>query len=59
MKYSTITYECVTCVQRLETDGVKYYEFFESQSKHKINDFSSPQMQAIDKILYFIQNESK
>ena len=59
VKYSTITYECVTCVHRLETDGVKYYEFFESQSKYKINDFSSPKMQAIDKILYFIQNVSK
>lgn len=59
VKFRHITYEGVTCVQRLELDGVKYYEFFNSQTNYKINDFSSPQMQAVEKILYFIQHEDK
>ena len=33
--------------------------FLSLSQKYKINDFSNPQMQAIDKILYFIQNEIK
>jgi len=59
VKSRQITYEGVTCVQRIELDGVKHYEFFNSQTKYKINDFSSPQMQAVEKILYFIQHEDK
>lgn len=59
VKFRHISYEGVTCVQRLELDGVKHYEFFNTQTKHQINDFSSPQMQAVEKILYFIQHEDK
>lgn len=59
VKSRHITYEGVTCVQRIELDGVKHYEFFNTQSKYLIRDFSSPQMQAVEKILYFIQHEDK
>ena len=59
VKFRHISYEGVTCVQRIETDGVKHYEFFNTQTKYQINDFSSPQMQSVEKILYFIQNEDK
>lgn len=59
VKSRHIVYECVTCVQRIEVDGVKHYEFFNSQTKYRITDFSSPQMQAVDKILYFIKHEDK
>lgn len=59
VKSRQITYEGVTCVQRLELNGVKHYEFFNTQTKHIISDFSSPQMQAIEKILFFIQHEDK
>lgn len=59
VKSRQITYEGVICVQRIETDGVKHYEFFNKQTEYKIDDFSSPQMQAVEKILYFIQHEDK
>lgn len=59
VKFRNISYEGVTCVQRLELDGVKHYEFFNDQTKYLIKDFSSPQMQAVEKILYFIQHEDK
>jgi len=59
VKFRHITYDCVTCVQRLELDGVKHYEFFNTQAKYLIKDFNSPQMQAVEKILYFIQHEDK
>ena len=58
-KYRQITYDCVTCSQYIAEDGVKHYEFFNAQTKYKIDDFSSPQMQAVNKILYYIQNEEK
>ena len=58
-KYRHITYDCVTCSQYISYDGVKHYEFFNAQTKYLINDFSSPQMQAVEKILYFIQHEDK
>lgn len=58
-KYRHITYDCVTCSQYVSEDGVKHYEFFSAQTKYKITDFSSPQMQAVDKILYYIKNEEK
>ena len=58
-QYRHITYDCVICSQYVRSDGVKQYEFFSKQTKYKISDFSSPQMQAVDKILYFIKNEDK
>ena len=56
-KFRHITYECVTCSQYIGEDGVKHYEFFNSTTKRLLDDFSSPQMQAVEKILYFIQHE--
>ena len=58
-KFRHITYDCVICSQYIGDDGVKHYEFFNKQTKYKINDFSSPQMQAVDKILYFIKHENE
>lgn len=57
VKFRHISHEGVTCVQRIESDGVKHYEFFNKQTRHLISDFSSPQMQSVEKILYFIQHE--
>ena len=59
VKFRQIVYEGVTCVQRLELDGVKHYEFFNTQSKHLIKDFSGPQMQSVDRILHFIKHEDE
>ena len=59
VKSRQITYEGVTCIQRLELDGVKHYEFFNTQTEYLIKDFSSPQMQSVEKILYFIRHEDK
>lgn len=59
VKFRQIVYEGVTCVQRLELDGVKHYEFFNTQTKHLIKDFSSPQMQCVDMILHFIKHEDE
>ena len=56
-KFRHIAYECVMCTQYIGEDGVKHYEFFNSTTKRLIDDFSSPQMQAVEKILYFIQHE--
>ena len=59
VKFRQIVHGCVTCIQRLELDGVKHYEFFNTQTEYLITDFSSPQMQDVDDILYFIKNEDK
>lgn len=59
VKFRQIVYEGVTCVQRLELDGVKHYEFFNTQTKHLIKDFSSPQMLYVDRILHFIKHEDE
>lgn len=59
VKSRHIVYEGVICVQRIELDGVKHYEFFNEKTKHLIEDFSSPQMRAIDDILYFIKHEEE
>ena len=58
-KFRHITYDCVTCSQYIADDGVKHYEFFNPTTKHMIDDFSSPQMQAVEKILYYIQHEDR
>lgn len=58
-KFRQITYDCVTCSQYIDDDGVKHYEFFDSKTKRILNDFSSPQMQEVNKILYFIQHEDE
>jgi hypothetical protein len=57
-KLRHIVHDSVTCVQRIEPDGTKHYEYFNSVN-NKITDFTSPQMQSVEKILYFIQNEEK
>lgn len=57
-KFRHITYDCVTCSQYIGDDGVKHYEFFSSKTKRILDDFSSPQMQAVDNILYFIKHEN-
>lgn len=54
-----ITYDCVICSQYISDDGVKHYEFFNAKTLLHIDDFSSPQMQAVEKILYYIQHEDK
>lgn len=58
-KFRHITYECVTCSQYITDDGVKHYEFFNSTTKRILDDFNSPQMQAVEHILYFIQHEDE
>lgn len=58
-KFRHITYDCVICSQYISDDGVKHYEFFNAQTKHILDDFSSPQMQAVEKILYYIQHEDQ
>lgn len=57
-QFRLISYDCVACVQYISDDGVTHYEFFNAKH-YKIDDFSSPQMQAVEKILYYIQSEDK
>lgn len=59
VKFRQIVHGCVTCVQRIELDGIKHYEFFNTQTHQLIKDFNSAQMQDVDDILYFIKNEDK
>ncbi len=58
-QFRHITCDCVTCSQYISDDGVKHYEFFNAKTHYKIDDFSSSQMQAVEKILYYILSEDK
>lgn len=58
-KSRRITFDMVMCEQTIFVDGTKHYEFFNKHTNRLISGFSSPEMQAVEKILYYIQHEDE